>query len=128
MGAEVNGMPTSHPPTAAPQRRPARLAAPIRAGVTTSFRIRLFTPRIVATMGCTPHGGGTTCRFPGRSSVLYSPECVAGEFLELRLTRVQLRRTSHLRSSAKFALLVFREVSFRGCWTNKQYEDVQETR
>jgi hypothetical protein len=27
MGAEVNGMPTSHPPTAAPQRRPARLAA-----------------------------------------------------------------------------------------------------
>jgi hypothetical protein len=51
-------MPTSHPPTAAPQRRPARLAAPIRAGVTTSLRIRLSTPRIVARMGCKPHGGG----------------------------------------------------------------------
>jgi hypothetical protein len=58
MGAEVNGIPTSHPPTAAPQRRPARLAAPIRAGVSTSFRIRPSTPRIVDRMGCTPHGGG----------------------------------------------------------------------
>src|SRR3712207_693645 len=68
MGPEVNGMPTSHPPTAAPQRRPARLAAPIRVGVTTSFRIRLSTPRIVA--------------------ALYSPKCLVDDFCELRIDGV----------------------------------------
>ena len=31
-----------------------------------------------------PRRGQTTCRFPGRTSVLYSPECVQGEFYELR--------------------------------------------
>jgi hypothetical protein len=41
IGAEVSGNPTNQPPTAGPQRRPARLAAPIRRGVTTSLRRRL---------------------------------------------------------------------------------------
>jgi hypothetical protein len=40
-GPEVKGNPTSQPPTAGPQRRPARVAAPISAGVTMSFRTRL---------------------------------------------------------------------------------------
>src|SRR5437773_4558578 len=41
IGAEVSGRPTSQPPTAGPQRRPARLAVPIRTGVVTSLRTRL---------------------------------------------------------------------------------------
>src|SRR3989442_6745544 len=41
IGAEVSGRPTSQPPTAGPQRRPARLAVPIRTGVATSLRTRL---------------------------------------------------------------------------------------
>src|SRR5213075_3586339 len=40
IGAEVNGMPTSHPLRAEPHRRPARLAAPITTGVSTSLRAR----------------------------------------------------------------------------------------
>ncbi|MGH7357148.1 MAG: hypothetical protein ACRELS_21530 [Candidatus Rokuibacteriota bacterium] len=40
-GAEVNGNPTSQPPSDGPQRRPARLDAPTRSGVRTSFGIRL---------------------------------------------------------------------------------------
>src|SRR5437016_11428165 len=42
-GPDVKGSPTSQPPTAGPQRRPARLAAPIRAGVTMSFSARVCT-------------------------------------------------------------------------------------
>jgi hypothetical protein len=42
-GAEVNGRPTSQPLTAGPQRRPARLAVPIRAGVSTSLKTNVST-------------------------------------------------------------------------------------
>jgi hypothetical protein len=74
MGPEVNGMPTSHPPTAAPQRRPAKLAAPIRAGVTTSFRIRLSTPRIVGSFLWAPEVlAGAPALVGG-----YSPDCLEG--------------------------------------------------
>src|SRR5690349_9208312 len=38
IGPDVNGIPTSHPPTSAPHRRPARLAAPTSSGVATSLR------------------------------------------------------------------------------------------
>src|SRR5256714_13464877 len=41
MGAEVRGRPTSQPPTAGPQRRPATLAVPMRTGVATTLRRRL---------------------------------------------------------------------------------------
>src|SRR4029077_6800088 len=44
MGADVNGMPTSHPPTSDPQRRAARLAPPTRNGVRTSFSARVSQP------------------------------------------------------------------------------------
>src|SRR5437762_11335497 len=47
MGAEVSGRPTSQPPTAGPQRRPARLAAPIRTGVATTLRRRLSRRRLL---------------------------------------------------------------------------------
>src|SRR5262245_16530317 len=40
-GPDVKGSPTSHPPTACPQRRPARLAAAMRIGVTTSLSAKL---------------------------------------------------------------------------------------
>src|SRR5438093_13004433 len=43
IGADVNGRPTSQPLTAGPQRRPARLAAPIKAGVRTSLRAKVST-------------------------------------------------------------------------------------
>jgi hypothetical protein len=36
-GADVNGMPTSQPPTSDPQRRAATLAAPTKSGVMTSL-------------------------------------------------------------------------------------------
>src|SRR5687768_8080673 len=45
IGADVSGNPTSHPLTAGPQRRPARLAAPINVGVRTSFRTSVSTRR-----------------------------------------------------------------------------------
>src|SRR5438128_596856 len=45
IGADVNGSPTSHPLTAGPQRRPARLAAPISAGVRTSLRAKVSKRR-----------------------------------------------------------------------------------
>src|SRR5438093_4336 len=41
MGPDVSGSPTNQPPTPCPQRRPATLAAPMRAGVRTSLRTRL---------------------------------------------------------------------------------------
>src|SRR2546425_1440861 len=47
IGAEVSGRPTSQPPTAGPQRRPARLAVPIRTGVATSFRTKLAKRRLI---------------------------------------------------------------------------------
>src|SRR5579859_2245908 len=40
MGPDVNGSPTSQPLTPGPQRRPARLTAPISAGVTISLSAR----------------------------------------------------------------------------------------
>src|SRR5262249_51411943 len=43
-GAEVRGSPTSQPLTAGPQRRPARLAARIRAGVRATWRTRVVNP------------------------------------------------------------------------------------
>src|SRR5215470_17535835 len=41
IGADVSGSPTSHPPTAGPQRRPARLAVPIKKGVAMTLRRKL---------------------------------------------------------------------------------------
>src|SRR5204863_448644 len=43
IGPEVKGMPTSQPPTSEPQRRLARLAAPMSAGVSVNFRMRMPT-------------------------------------------------------------------------------------
>src|SRR5204862_54045 len=43
IGPEVKGMPTSQPPTSEPQRRLARLAAPMSTGVSVNFRMRMPT-------------------------------------------------------------------------------------
>src|SRR5689334_15298203 len=52
-GPEVSGRPTSQPLTAGPQRRPARLTAPISSGLTSSLKrkvaisaCRLDTPNL----------------------------------------------------------------------------------
>src|SRR5256885_14858620 len=56
IGAEVSGRPTSQPPTAGPQRRPPRLAVPIRTGVATSLRRKLSMPGLL-------HGRGDDGRW-----------------------------------------------------------------
>ena len=59
----VNMVSTSQPLTVGPQRRPTRLAMPIRAGVRTSFKARLFIRRcagqaMMAALTC----GAEACR------------------------------------------------------------------
>src|SRR5436305_13667154 len=47
IGAEVSGKPTIQPPTAGPQRRPARQAPPMSTRVTTPWRRRLSRRRLL---------------------------------------------------------------------------------
>src|SRR6266576_2940732 len=47
IGAEVSGKPTSQPPIAGPQRRPARLAPPMSTGVATTLRRTLSRRRLL---------------------------------------------------------------------------------
>jgi hypothetical protein len=54
IGPVVSGNPTSSPLTAGPQRRPARLTAPISTGVRMSFNVRLSIARTGKDCGIAP--------------------------------------------------------------------------
>src|SRR5262249_17929930 len=80
IGAEFIGQPTNHPPTAGPKRRPARLAAPISAGVRTTLtrsvsNIDLGRSGVACATGTRPTSAR---RFASGESSLHPPGALAG--------------------------------------------------
>ena len=98
IGAEVKGRPTSQPPMAGPQRRPARLAPPISAGVRRSLRVRLsrryLTGATTTSVGEPLRKFSTFCTARRRPSRITSGVCPAlcGDNTTLSRAVIGLRR------------------------------------